>query len=218
MNRLFSSIEIRILGSLIEKELTTPQYYPLTLNALTNACNQKSNRDPVMKLDETTVVRILEELRFDKLIWQVTTAGSRVPKYKHHITTIENFSLYAVSVLSELFLRGPQTLGELRTHTARFCEFNSLEEVEEVLRKLAASEHGPIEQKLPREAGRRENRYAHLFCGEVEVDTTSQLEPAAIEVQAENKRIEVLEKEVLSLKTELGVLKKAFSLFKKQFE
>ncbi len=218
MDILLSPIEVRILGALIEKENTTPDYYPLTLNALTNACNQRSNRYPVMRLDEKTIVRVLEELRFKKLTWQVSTAGSRVPKYKHHMSTIDDFSLQEISILCTLFLRGPQTLGELRTHTARLCEFESLEQVEEVLQQLINSEKGPFGQKLPREIGRRENRYAHLFCGEVEIDLNPPLEPAAIEVQAENKRIEALEQDMSNIKEELSALKEQFYLFKKQFE
>jgi len=215
-------IEVRILGALIEKEITTPQYYPITLNALTNACNQKSNRNPVMNLDDKTVVRILEELRFDhKLTWRVSEAGARVPKYKHNISVIHEFSPQEVSLLCELFLRGPQTLGELRSHTARLCEFENLEEVEEVLQNLINAEQGPFVQKLPREAGRRENRYAHLFCGEIEVDEDKlnpALEPAAIEVQAENKRIEALEEDLSKMKEELAALKEQFDKFKKQFD
>jgi uncharacterized protein YceH (UPF0502 family) len=215
-------IEVRILGALIEKEITTPQYYPITLNALTNACNQKSNRYPVMNLDDKTVVRILEELRFDhKLTWRVSEAGARVPKYKHNISVIHEFSPQEVSLLCELFLRGPQTLGELRSHTARLCEFENLEEVEEVLQNLINAEQGPFVQKLPREAGRRENRYAHLFCGEVKVDEDKLkplLEPATIEVQAENKRIEALEENLSKMKEELAALKEQFDTFKKQFD
>lgn len=222
MEIILSAIDVRIIGALIEKEITTPEYYPLTLNALTNACNQKSNRYPVMNLDEKTVVRLLEELRFDhKLIWQISTAGSRVAKYKHNISVIDDFSPQEIALLCELFLRGPQTLGELRTHTARLCGFENLDEVEGLLQKLVDRDTGPYVQKLPRETGRRENRYAHLFCGEVEVDDDKlkpPLEPAAIEVLAENKRIEALEKEITVIKEELGNLKEQFHLFKKQFE
>jgi len=155
---LLSTLEVRVLGCLIEKEITTPEYYPLSLNALTNACNQKSNRDPVMSIDETTVARLLEDLRYKKLIWKVTTTGGKVAKYKHNISAIHQFSLPEISILCELFLRGPQTLGELRTHTTRFHEFKNLEEVEELLQKLVNAEKGPFVQKLPREIGRKENR------------------------------------------------------------
>jgi hypothetical protein len=217
---LLSPVEVRILGALIEKEITTPQHYPLSLNALTNACNQKSNRDPVMNLDEKTVERTLAELRFKKLVWKTTAAGDRVTKYKHSISAIHEFTQKEVNVLAELFLRGPQTLGELRTHTARFGEFEDLEEVENVLQNLIDAEQGPFIIKLPREIGRRENRYAHLFCGEVKV-ATERLEPlqeSEIEkLQTENKRMEVLEQEIALLKDELNNLKEEFISFKKQF-
>jgi uncharacterized protein YceH (UPF0502 family) len=222
MEIILSPVEVRILGALIEKETTTPKYYPLTLNALTNACNQKSNRNPVMNLDDKTVVRVLEELRFNhKLIWHVTTAGGRVAKYKHNISAICEFSPQQISILCELFLRGPQTLGELRTHTARIYDFETLEEVEELLQKLIDDEKGPFVQKLPREAGRRENRYAHLFCGEVKIDYEKirpPFEPATMEVFAENKRIEALERNLSLIKEELCNLKEQFDSFKKQFE
>lgn len=213
---LLNNLEVRILGSLIEKELATPQYYPLTLNALTNAANQKSNRDPVMEIDETSVLRILENLREKKLIWQVSEAGARVVKYKHNITAIYAFTPPEVAILCELFLRGPQTLGELRTHTARFYQFENLEVVEVALQGLI--EKGPFVQKLPREIGRKENRYAHLLCGEVKIESAALVQGTVIEVMAENKRIEALEQEVFSLRQEIGQLKEQFEIFKKQFE
>ncbi len=217
MENILSPIEIRIIGSLIEKEITTPDYYPLTLNALTASCNQKSNRDPVMNLDEKTIVRALEELRFKQLIWQTSSMESRVPKYKHNIG-IFNFTLAEIAVLCELFLRGPQTLGELRVHTERLNKFNDLTEIEEVLDKLMKSEAGPYVVHLPRESGRRERRYAHLFCGEVKVNLNPPMEQAALEVRSENERIELLENEVTSLRKEINELKEQFNLFKKQFE
>jgi hypothetical protein len=221
MDIKLSAMEVRILGALIEKEITTPDYYPLSMNALTNACNQKSNRDPVMNLDEKTVAITIMELRFKKLIWQVFTSGGRASKYKHILSDIYEFTLQEISLLCALFLRGPQTIGELRTHTARLFEFKKLEEVEEVLQKLINAEKGSFVQKLPREFGRRENRYAHLFCGEVKFDNNKSkppLEPTAIEIQTENKRIETLEQDIFLFKEELSNLKEQFYLFKKQFE
>ncbi|MBI5788057.1 MAG: YceH family protein [Candidatus Schekmanbacteria bacterium] len=214
MEILLSPVEVRILGSLIEKELTTPQYYPLSLNALTNACNQKSNRDPVMELNDEELSIVLEELRFKKLIWQVSSAGDRVDKYKHNIQAINNFAIQEISILAELFLRGPQTLGELRTHTARFYEFESLDEVEKILQGLIDDPKGPFVQKLPREAGRKENRYAHLLCGEVIIES----QPDQGEIQIKTPRLEALEREIAFLKEELVRLKEQFNLFKKQFE
>jgi len=220
MDIMLSPIEVRILGSLIEKEITTPDYYPISLNALTNACNQKSNRNPAMSIDEKTVVRKLEGLISKKLVWRVDAALSRVEKYKHNISSIKDFTQQETGLLCELFLRGPQTLGELRTHTARICKFDNLEEVEEVLKTLIDdAEEGPFIQKLPREAGRRERRYAHLLSGEIEVDKLqTSRDTAVIEVQAENKRIEALEQEISLLKEELNNLKEQFYLFKKEFE
>ncbi len=220
MDIILSPIQVRILGSLIEKELATPQYYPLSLNALTNACNQKSNRHPVLDLDEAAVVKELGIIRDTKLVWKISTAGSRVPKYEHNIIHIQEFTKKEVSILCELFLRGPQTVGELRTHAARFCEFANLEEVEEVLQNLISAEKGPFVTMLYRQAGRRENRYAHLFCGEVCVDTkdTELFEPVAIQAHDDYKRIEALEHDVTALKEELADLKDQFISFKKQFE
>ncbi len=223
MDILLSSVEVRVLGALIEKELTTPQYYPLSLNSLINACNQKSNRNPIMNLDEETVKWTLDELRFKKLAWKTTAAGDRVSKYKHSISAVYKFTKKEVSILAELFLRGAQTLGELLTHTARFVEFKDLDEVETVVQNFIDTEAGPFVIKLPREIGRRENRYAHLFCGEVEVKVAAKkLEPLQEseikKLQMENKRLHVLEEEIALLKDELENLREEFIAFKKQFE
>ncbi|MDD5772053.1 MAG: YceH family protein [bacterium] len=217
MDIILTAVEARVLGSLIEKEITTPEYYPLSLNALTNACNQKSNRDPVMKLDETTIVRALDNLRAKLLVWHTTTMEGRVPKYKHNMETLK-FSSLQLPVICELFLRGPQTLGELRTHTERMHKFKDLGEVEAVLQTLMDPAFGPYVTHLPREAGRKERRYAHLFCGEVSVNLTPPPEAAAIEVQSENKRIDILEQNIASLQKEVEILKDQFAGFKKQFE
>lgn len=221
MDILLSPVEVRILGSLIEKELATPQYYPLSLNSLTNACNQKSNRDPLMALDEHTVEKAVDRIRNTKLVWRVSTMGNRVSKYEHNICQIKDFTLQEKSVLCELFLRGPQTVGELRTHAGRFCELGTLEEVEALLQGLIDdTEKGPFVQKLPREMGRRENRYAHLFCGEVVIDSESRepVDTYTVTVHDEIKRIEALEAEIADLKSELVGLKEKFEIFRKQFE
>ncbi|MBI5418028.1 YceH family protein [Candidatus Poribacteria bacterium] len=218
MDLVLNPIEVRILGSLIEKEITTPDYYPLTLNALTLACNQKSSREPVMNLDEKTIIRVLDNLRFKQLVWQTTTMEGRVPKYKHNMSKF-NFSSQELGIICALFLRGPQTPGELRIHTDRLCNFNDITEVESILQKLVGTENGyPYIVHLPREAGRKERRYAHLFCGEVTVDTTPPQEPAALEVQAENQRISSLELEISAMRKELNELKDQFAKFRKQFE
>lgn len=162
-------IEARVLGCLIEKELATPDYYPMTLNSLTAACNQKSNRDPVMQLEDGVVIRALDGLRAAQLAWEVSIAGTRVPKYKHRAAERFGFSPRQVAVLCELLVRGPQTVGELRTRASRLVPLESVDEAAEVLNELLASAEGPFVVLLPRESGRREPRYAHLLCGPVEV-------------------------------------------------
>ncbi len=220
MDIILDSVEARVLGSLIEKELTTPDYYPLTLNALTNACNQKSNRNPVMGLDEKTVVRALDSLREKRFAWQVKTAGSRVSKYEHNIKSTAAFSPHEIGILCVLLLRGPQTVGELRSRTARLHNFNDLSEVETTLQRLTDREEGPFVVRLPRQTGRKEPRYAHLFCGEVAVDGEEEApaEKARLEVHAENERITELEQKVTVLQAELSELKQQFAEFIRQFE
>ena len=221
---VLNRVEVRVLGSLIEKQITTPEYYPLSLNALTNACNQVSNREPVVSFDDKTVVRALESLREKKLVWMVTGAGSRVPKYEHRMAETFTLAEQEVAVLGVLMLRGPQTVGEIRGRTARMYEFQTLEEVEQVLDALMISEPHPFVTKLPRQPGTKESRYAHLLGGEVKIEKIDEqtvaprLEPAALEVRAENERIARLEEEIEALRLELGELKQQFLEFKKQFE
>lgn len=217
-----SSLEVRVLGSLIEKEICTPEYYPLTLNSLVAACNQKSNRNPVMLLDDTVVVRTLEDLRYDKqLVRQFTSSGSRVPKYKHAFLSEWDFTPQGMAVVCELFLRGPQTAGELRTHASRLFAFVNISEVEDALTALAECEGGPYVVKLPREPGCREQRWAHLFSGEIDV-TQYEIEPrpeaARLVVQAENERIAALETEVALLRSQVDQIMADFLEFRKQFE
>lgn len=164
--------QARVIGCLIEKEITTPDQYPLSLNSLTNACNQKSNREPVLTLSESEVQDVLDELRDKRLIREETGFGSRVVKYKHRFCNTEFSDLkldaQELAVICVLLLRGPQTPGELRTRTNRLCEFSDVHQVEAVLNNLSQREVSLV-VRLPREAGKRESRYAHLFCGEVEV-------------------------------------------------
>lgn len=220
MDIILNSVEARVLGSLIEKELTTPDYYPLTLNALTNACNQKSNRDPVMGLDEKAVVRGLDGLREKQFVWQVRTAGSRVSKYEHNIKNAAAFSTQEIGILCVLLLRGPQTVGELRSRTARLYNFRDLSEVEATLQELTDRKEGPFVVRLPRQTRRKERRYTHLFCGEVAVDEEEEAptETARLEVRAENERITELEQKVTLLQTEMSELKQQFAEFVRQFE
>lgn len=219
MNQVLTPVEVRVLGSLIEKEITTPEYYPLTLNALTNACNQISNRDPVVSFDDRTVARALESLREKKLAWMVTGVG-RVPKYEHRFTEALQLAAQEVAVLCVLMLRGPQTVGEIRGRSGRLYEFKELEEVELTLQALLAAEP-PLVLKLPRQPGTKESRYAHLLAGEVhleEREVAPRLEPATLEVRQENERLANLEVELTRIRGELEELKQQFFDFKKQFE
>jgi uncharacterized protein YceH (UPF0502 family) len=219
-----SAHEIRVLGSLVEKAVTTPDYYPLTLNSLTLACNQLSNRDPVVAFDETTVVRALDGLREKRLASVFTGAESRVAKYKHSLTDALLLTPGEVGLLCVLMLRGPQTLAELRTRTERFQPFESLTEVEEALQTLAARTPQPLVVKLPRLPGTKEPRYAHLLSGPIDVAALAAPagalapEPATVAVRAENDRIAKLEAETAALRTELAELRQHFADFRKQFE
>jgi uncharacterized protein len=216
-----SPIQIRVLGCLIEKEISTPEYYPLTLNALVAACNQKSNRNPAMTLDETTVIRALEDLRYDHhLAMMTTSSGNRVAKYKHTLLAKWEFTPQEVAVLCELFLRGPQTVGELRTHTERLFPFTSITDVEAALVSLTEWGGGPFVVKLPREPGCREQRWAHLLSGEIAISASAEAkpEPARLIVQAENERITALEAEIATLRSQVAQLLADFAAFKKQFE
>lgn len=219
MEYLLNDTEVRVLGCLIEKELTTPEYYPLSLNALTNACNQKSNRDPVLALSEEYIVRALDSLRFKQLA-VITADGGRVPKYRHLLA--ENLGLLPaeLSIICELLVRGPQTVGELRTRCERMHQFVDLAAVEEVLRELL--ERGTaLVTLMPRQHGRKEGRYAHLFSGQPEYSeagTEAAHEPARQRVMAENERIAKLEEEVASLRAEVAGLRLAVQEFKAQFE
>ncbi len=220
MEILLNEIEIRILACMIEKAFTTPDYYPLTLNALTNACNQKSNRNPVLSLDETSVVRGLDELRKKGLSEKILKADSRVPKYRHLFMSKFDLSQSRTAVLCELMLRGPQTSGEIRSRADRMYSFKDLGEVEEIMSGLIASDN-PMAAKLPRRAGQKESRYMHLLSGEPvmhEQDRQAEDESATLQVRAENERIKKLEDELLSLRNEFDELKKAFADLKSEFE
>ena len=217
-----NAAEVRVLGSLIEKQITTPDYYPLTLNALVNACNQLTNRDPVVAFDDQTVVRALDGLRDKRLATMFTGAESRVAKYKHTLTDALLLTPGEVALLCVLMLRGPQTLGELRTRSERLFTFDTMPEVEEALNALAAREPQPLVAKLPRQPGTKESRYGHLLTGAatpaVAQETSLRQEPATLAVRAENERIAKLEQETSELRRELGELKQQFADFRKQFE
>lgn len=211
--RIFNQTEIRIIGCLIEKEVTTPEQYPLTLNALTTACNQKSNRDPVTSMSDSDVLDSLNTLVSERVVTDETRGNSRVAKYQHRFCNTEFGSLklskQEMAVLCVLFLRGPQTPGELRTRTQRLCEFDNVAEVESVLTTLGLSEASPMVTKLDKEPGKREARYAHLFCGEVinDVAVVDKTNVVNHSNSAENdERITLLESEVAELKAEMAQL------------
>ncbi len=206
--------EIRILGSLIEKELTTPEYYPLTINALKNACNQKSNRNPVASFDETLIETTLEKLRSKALVSRVTGSDMRVPKFRQIFTEALNLTPDETALMCELMNRGAQTPGELNSRASRMFKFESLTKVTETIQKLIEREY-PLVTKLPRQPGTKESRFAHLLSGEPEIITNDIQEEVS---NTESERIQKLEEQVESLKNDLEDLKTRFEEFKSQLE
>ncbi len=215
MEMELTPVEVRILGCLIEKEMATPEYYPLTLNALVNACNQKSNRQPAMALGEAAVENALYALRTGhRLAVEVTSTASRVAKYRHNFAAHWNFSPAKMAILCELLVRGPQTPGDLRAHASRLHPLADTHEVEEILRGLETHADGPFVTHLPREPGQRERRWAHLFAGEPQLPVTEEQPQATGRID----RMEALEQEVAALRGELDGLKAAFEAFRRDFE
>jgi hypothetical protein len=217
---ILSDIEARVLGALVEKELTTPEYYPLSLNALVNACNQKSNRDPVMNLDEDSVLEALRGLEKKGLAGPADNMVSRVSKYEHRLGEAYNFSRHETAVLAELLLRGPQTPGELRSRAERMHTFDDLGVVLTTLRKLMEREP-PLAKLLPRQPGTKEARYAHLLSGDVvvaPVSPESAAEPSATSGATTGERVTRVEEQVADLEREIAELKQQFAAFRKQFE
>ena len=184
MPEIINDVETRILGSLVEKQLTTPEYYPLTLNALVAACNQKSNRDPVVAYDEKTVTDALERLRDRNLVYVFYGSTSRVPKYKHMLPSVYELEPPDVAVMCELMLRGPQTLGELRGRGDRLYQFSGLGEVQETLDGLARRDD-PLVLKLERQPGQKEARFAHLLNGEIDLSSLPPPRSSAAAASAE---------------------------------
>ncbi len=236
VNILLNEVECRVLGSLIEKEITTPEYYPLSLNALVNACNQKSNRDPVMNLDEAAVRQALHSLDGQSLVRSFSASDSRVTKYEHRLQEAFNFYRHEVAILCVLLLRGPQTPGELRTRAERMhpfddlsavqsSPFDDLSAVQSSLQHLMKREP-PLVKVLPRQPGTKESRYAHLLSGDVEpFEPKLEVEASATTSSADGERIAQLEREVAALRNnaadfqkEIAVLRQQFAQFKKQFE
>ena len=211
-----SAVEARVVGALMEKERATPQNYPLSLNGVLMACNQKSGRDPVMALPETTVFRALEQLMGKRVVQRLISDDSRVPKYRQAFSEMFRMDDGEAAAVCVLLLRGPQTTGEIRGRTERLHKFAGLEAVSETIRRLQSKEPDPLVQQLPRQPGTKESRFSHLFSGEVALADVP--EPASVTVQAENDRINQLESEVRSLRAEVGGLKAQFESFKTQFD
>jgi uncharacterized protein YceH (UPF0502 family) len=211
-----NEIEVRVLGSLIEKDITTPDYYPLSLNALLNACNQKNNRDPVMNLDEESVRQALSSLQEKRMAGPAGGADSRVTKYEHRLQEVFNFDRREIAIVCILLLRGPQTPGELRGRTERMYRFEALDDIEATLKRLMGRE-APLAAVLPRQPGTKESRYMHLFSGDA---PPASGQPTA-RISSENfdqQRIASLESEVSALRRELDDLKRQVSEFTEQFK
>jgi uncharacterized protein len=220
MTRELSAHEARVIGCLIEKQITTPEQYPLSLNALVLACNQKSNRDPVLELDEQQVQALVDGLIRKHLIIEKSGFGSRVPKFQQRFCNTEfsalQFTAQQRAIIGELLLRGPQTPGELRGRASRMAPFADVSEVESALEQLGAHEGGALVQRLAREPGRREARYAHLFSGPVGADADAHPAPAAATATATEaapaavaERLDRLEAELAQLRAELEALRRA---------
>jgi hypothetical protein len=211
MDFLLDPVETRVLGALLEKEITTPEYYPMSLNALVNACNQKSNRDPVVSYDDDTVEDAIAALKPKGLMLTITGAGSRVAKYAHRLSEKLNLGRRETAILCELMVRGPQTVGELKNRADRMHSFGDLQEVESVLERMSE-----LVAKLPRRPGEKEQRYAHLLSGEPQ--STEAFEGAAEVHPQRADRIAALESETARLREELVDLKRQFADFRRQFE
>jgi uncharacterized protein len=218
VNIELSPLEARVIGCLIEKQITTPDQYPLSLNALVNACNQKSNRDPVMVLDESTIQRTVDDLVRKHFVVERSGFGSRVPKYQHRFCNTEfgalKFTPQELAIICELLVRGPQTPGELRTRASRMASFSEVGEVEAALESMRTRADGPFVVRLPREPGRRDSCYAHLFSGAV-TGSSIEDEGQGIEIPSDSgqtsSRLDRLEEQVRQLREELSDLKKRLS-------
>ena len=212
-----TDVEARVLGALIEKDITTPDYYPLSLNALVNACNQKNNREPVMSLDENAVREALSSLQEKRLAGPAGGADSRVTKYEHRLQEVFNFDRRETALVCVLLLRGAQTPGELRGRTERMYRFETLDDVQSGLQKLM-DRQPPLVRVLPRQPGTKESRYIHLFSGDVAADyvapTTTPARPSGDELSS---RVTSLEAEVSSLRNEVAELRRELAEFKQQF-
>ena len=219
LNILLNPVEARVLGALIEKDITTPDYYPLSLNALVNACNQKNNRDPVTNLDERAVREALITLQEKRLAGPTSSADSRVTKYEHRSQEVFNLTRGEAAIFCVLLLRGPQTPGELRVRSERMHRFEHLDEVQATLQRLIQREP-PLVTMLARQPGTKESRYAHLLCGEVKdaVVTPAYLSSEDSAGPDAHERVISLESEIAGLRSDVADLKQQFAEFRKQFE
>lgn len=213
---ILTEIEARVLGSLIEKDITTPDYYPLSLNALVNACNQKNNRDPVMTLDEAAVREALNTLQSKRLAGPASGADSRVTKFEHRLQEAFNFDRREIAVVCVLLLRGPQTPGELRGRAERLYRFEALDDVVSTLDRLAQREP-PLVRMLARQPGTKESRYMHLFSGEPPEHLVARA-VSPVPMSVPDDRVTKLEEEVARLRAELTEIQRQLAEFRKQFE
>ena len=213
-----SDVEARVLGSLVEKQLTTPEYYPLTLNALTAACNQKSNRDPVVSYDEATIMSAVDSLRDKNLVYLYYGSSSRTVKYKHMLPSVYDLDAAGVAIVAVLLLRGPQTIGELRERTGRLHEFAGLGEVQQTLDDLIRRDE-PLITKLERQPGQKESRYAHLLSGPVHQERSAPSQERVPSPTADGDgRLEKLETDLETLRNEVADLRATLEEFRKQFD
>ena len=226
LNFVLNQTEVRVLGSLVEKDITTPDYYPLSLNALVNACNQKNNREPVTSLTEEEVRQALSTLQEKRMAGPASGADSRVTKYEHRLQEVFNFTRGEIAVMCVMLLRGPQTPGELRGRTERMFHFETLDDVQSALQRLIQRDP-PLAKMLARQPGTKENRYAHLLAGDVAgpepytaSQTTNHVEAGdSPAVMARDKdRMANLENEIAELKTAIAELRQQFADFRRQFE
>jgi len=216
MNYSLSNVEVRVLGSLVEKEITTPEYYPLSLNALINACNQKSNREPVMTLDEDAVRSAIRSLN-DQGLTRYASTDSRVGKYEHRLNETFNFHRHEIALLCVLLLRGPQTPGELRTRTERMYAFEDLESLQNALNLLGKREP-PLVRVLPRQPGTKEARYIHLLSPIPQISSGEDVRHDEPATPPHDDKMLAMKTEIAELKAEIAGLKEQFAQFRKQFE
>ena len=214
---VLNEYELRVIGALVEKQIATPDYYPMTLNALTNACNQKNHRDPVVAYDDGTVTKALDSLREKKLAYTFHGSEARAVKYGHVFPKAYDLNEAGTALMVVLILRGPQTPGELRSRTGHLRTFENLPEIESLLQGFA-SRTEPLVVKLPRQPGSRESRYAHLLGGEINVEQFEQAESAPRSARGGDERVAKLEEQVAALQNEVNELRQQLAEFRKQFE